>query len=109
MQQAELTAAGKEPLEESPIVSVTKMIHDKISVKVLFRAKDFAAVRSFHAVEFIRIFELGREGKAWSLLDGSGANFLKCMFLPGERLCRFQAARTAAKISGASLLFRLLL
>src|SRR5438067_11775909 len=33
--------------------------------------------------------------------DGSGANFLKCMFLSGERLCRFQAARTAAQISGA--------
>ena len=28
--------------------------------------------------------------------SGSGANFIKCMFLSGERLCGFQAAITAA-------------
>ena len=30
--------------------------------------------------------------------NGSGANFIKCMFLSDERLCRFQAASTAAGI-----------
>ena len=34
--------------------------------------------------------------------SGSGANFIKCMFLSGERLCGFQAAMTAAQISGAA-------
>jgi hypothetical protein len=34
--------------------------------------------------------------------SGSGANFIQCMFLSGERLCGFQAAMTAAQISGAA-------
>jgi hypothetical protein len=33
--------------------------------------------------------------------EGSGANFLKRMLLSGEGLCGYQAARTAAQISGA--------
>ena len=32
--------------------------------------------------------------------EGSGANFIKCMYLSGERLC-IQAARTAVQIPGA--------
>ena len=43
------------------------------------------------------------------IIIGSGANFLKCMFLSGERFCRLQAAKTTANISGASGLAECLL
>jgi hypothetical protein len=43
-----------------------------------------------------RMFKLDGEG-----FDGSGANFLKCMFLSGERFSRVQAAKSLAHISGA--------
>ena len=50
-------------------------------------------------------------GDAWTIIratpcrvgrwEGSGANLVKCMYLSGERLCRFQAARIAVQILGA--------
>ena len=35
--------------------------------------------------------------------SGSGSNFIKCMFLSGERLCGFQAAITASPVSSVRL------
>ena len=38
---------------------------------------------------------------------GSGANFIKCMYLSGERLCRFKRPGPRSKFPERWLLFRL--
>ena len=39
--------------------------------------------------------------RGFTVVGGVLVQFIKCMYLSGERLCRFQAARTAVQIPGA--------
>src|SRR5689334_15734264 len=42
-----------------------------------------------------------RQGSGMRFFWGFWCKFVKCMYLFGERLCRFQAARSAVQIPGA--------
>jgi hypothetical protein len=43
-----------------------------------------------------------------ALINGSGANFIKCMYLSGEKLCRFKRPGPRSKFPERWLLVRLM-
>ena len=61
-----------------------------------------------HDVVYSAVFSPAGRRVLTASRDGSGANFIKCMYLSGERLCRFKRPGPRPKFPERWLIVRLL-